>query len=102
MLNGGRAPRRRGFDTDWEVKRRIQGRLMQERAQDVAKIWKEISFPYAKYSLLYLCTPAVAAEHDPNLAKNYLSKGRLGRIIQSPHPDPVGADETDGQEVGAP
>lgn len=48
---------------------------MQERAQDVAKIRKEISFPYAKYSLLYLCTPAVAAEHDPIWPRTTCRKG---------------------------
>ncbi|MCJ1266411.1 hypothetical protein MMC22_006296 [Lobaria immixta] len=65
-----------------QLEKQAENTLMQEHAQEVAKIMKESDFLHAKHNFLSLRTPVVAAEDESPLVKAYLSKGPIGRIIQ--------------------
>lgn len=56
--------------------------LVQEHAQEVAKIEPESDFQYANHDIFSLREPVVAAEDESALGRAYVSKGVRGRIRQ--------------------
>lgn len=63
------------------AEKQVENTLVRNHAQEIATITQASGFRYARHNLLSLRAPVVALADDSALAKDYDSKGPLGRIM---------------------
>ena len=70
-----------GNDAMIREEERMEREILARHAREVAHVQRQSSFRFAQQNLLSLRAPVVAAEDESALAKAYVAKGPIGRIL---------------------